>query len=129
MTELQKNQIHKMRKQFVSYSEIAREIGLPANTIKSYCYRHGLHTTQLLLERRLCLCCGKPLPPQKTRPLMYCSSKCRVKYWRAHRSNDTDMIVETRCVVCGKTIYDYESAHRKYCSRECFESRGNIINQ
>lgn len=123
MTEAQKKQIYKMRKQFVPYSEIAKEIGLSANTVKSYSYRHGLHTTQLLMERRLCICCGKPLPPQKTRPLMYCSNKCRVKYWRAHRTKDTDKLIETHCVICGRTIYDYESAHRKYCSRECFENR------
>lgn len=123
MTEVQKKQIHKMRKQFVPYSEIARQIGLPVNTVKSYCYRHGLHTTQLLTERQLCLCCGNPLPPKKTRPSLYCSNKCKMKYWRANRTKNSQKLIETPCVVCGRMISDYASARRKYCSRECFENR------
>ena len=123
MTAEQKKQIEKLRKQFVPYSVIARETGLSANTVKSYSYRHGLHTTQLLTERSLCLCCGKPLPPKKTRPLKYCSNKCKMKYWRENRIKDTDKMIETHCVICGRRIYDYESAHRKYCSRECYNSR------
>lgn len=127
MTELQKKTIKKMRRELISYSVIAKEIGMSTNTVKSFCFRNGLHTSVIQNYNGKCACCGKQLPSKKTRPRKFCSPACKVKYWRKNRVNDSEKLIQTKCAVCGKTIFDYESAHRKYCSRECFLKRGEIV--
>lgn len=127
MTKTQRDMIIKMRRELKPYSEIAREVGLSANTIKSFCYRHELHTAAIKKESGKCMNCGKQLPAKKTRPRMYCSPACRVMYWRKHRDNKSEKLIESECAICGKKIYDYASAKRKFCSRECFERRGELV--
>ena len=123
MKEEHKKIIAELRKELIPYSVIAKQLGLTMNSVKAYSYRHGLHTSAILGKANLCLNCGKVLKPRKTRPIKYCSNKCKVAYWREHRQNQSDKLVETRCKVCGRTIKDYASADRKYCSLECYRSR------
>ena len=56
MTDAQKDRIRKLRENGASYSEIATDMRIPANTIKTYCRRNGLIGD---------LC--KPEPPKKSR--------------------------------------------------------------
>ena len=39
MTNAQKKQIEKMRKEGMKFTEIAQALGIPDTTVKSYCYR------------------------------------------------------------------------------------------
>ena len=127
MTKTQTDLIIKMRRELRTYSEIAIEVGLSVNTIKSFCYRHELHTSAIKKDSGKCVNCGKQLPTKRTRPRMYCSPACRVMYWRKHRDNKSEKLIESECAICGKKIYDYASAKRKFCSRKCFERRGELV--
>ena len=44
MTKEQKRLIDQYRQSGMKYSEIARTIGLPETTVKSYCYRNPVTT-------------------------------------------------------------------------------------
>ena len=69
MTESQKAQILKLRADGMSYGEIACNIGLRHNTVKSYCRRkfNGHGSTKIKKPKEItasagyCQECGKPL--------------------------------------------------------------------
>ena len=42
MTELQKAQIRTMREQGVGFAEIARQMDIPRETVKSFCKRNSI---------------------------------------------------------------------------------------
>ncbi len=119
----QKSRIIKLRSRGVSYGEIAQEMGMPVNTVKSVCRRNGMCNG----EGHRCLYCnGKIKQLLGTKKRMFCSDKCRQRYWNKLRS---DRVSKNRvshlCPVCGKTFYDYSSSKRTYCSQECYHKRNS----
>lgn len=128
MNALQKEQIHKMRLQFIGYADIAKELGLSANTVKSYCFRHDLHTEALFNNADRCKNCGKVITNKsKTRPRKFCCDACKRIWWNAHRyERSNENIIECTCVACGKTFKDYVKARRKFCSVDCYRERGAV---
>ena len=128
MTTTQKETIKQLREQHIGYTEISKAVGLPVNTIKSYCYRQGLHTEALLTNADVCKCCGKVIKVKsKTRPRIFCSDKCKNDWWYRNREvRKNENIVEYTCGSCGKRFTDYVHAERKFCSLACYRSRGEI---
>ena len=63
MTIFQKEIILQLRYQGASYSEIAKAVGLPRDTVKSFCRRNAASTEMIITEPNLngCRECGKPL--------------------------------------------------------------------
>lgn len=131
----EKNKIVSLRKEGRSMTEIADELGLSRNTVKSFCRRHGLtgdaqsmpevSITDAPIEKN-CLCCGKPmlvLPGRKERK--YCSDACRMHAWNTSLGQTRlNGMLEYSCPACGKAFYAYPTRKRKYCSHECYvESR------
>ena len=103
MTKEQKRLIDQYRQSGMKYSEIARTIGLPETTVKSYCYR------------------GKPIVSGKFRPRRFCSDACRNKYWLTHHEAAASRAgKKVICQHCGKPFTDYANRHRKYCSHPCY---------
>lgn len=127
MTTTQKETIQRMRQQRLGYTQIAKEVDLPLNTVKSYCFRNGLHTEVLINNSDLCKNCGKVITQKsKTRPRVFCSQECKCTWWNSHRKErKNDNIVEYTCAVCGKTFLDYAHSNRKYCSLACYRKRGD----
>lgn len=125
MTATQKEIIYRMRQQRIGYAEIGKELGIPTATIKTYCYRNGLHTEVLIHNASLCKNCGKAIKEKsKTRPRVFCSEACKRSWWNDHRKErKNDNIVEYSCIVCGKRFSDYANSNRKYCSLSCFRNR------
>ncbi|MCD7732399.1 MAG: helix-turn-helix domain-containing protein [Oscillospiraceae bacterium] len=128
MTDEQKLQIKKLRKDGHGYVRIAKALGLSENTVRSFCRRNELlknsSETQTPAQNcilHFCRCCGIPVeqnPGRKEKK--FCSDKCRMKWWNSHpeeihRKSARDIV----CKNCGKVFLAYNSA-RKYCCHECY---------
>jgi len=125
MTTAQKQAIQEMRHRQLGYAEIAKELGLSANTVKSYCFRNGLNNEALASRSDICRNCGKLITEKsKTRPRKFCCIQCKRAWWNAHRYDrvSQNQTVYT-CATCGKTFTDYSNAHRKFCSQTCYRER------
>ena len=130
MTDVQKEQIIALRKEGLSYGEIAYKLDLRTNTVKSYCRRkfNGRSKTKsaepkpIVASVDYCQECGKPIRQiqgRKTR--RFCSDSCRMKWWNAHpkmvkRKNPHEQF----CPHCGKKFFVYGNQSRKYCSHDCY---------
>ena len=125
MTAEQKTKIKAMRQNLCSYSEIAEALGLPLNSVKSYCLRNQLNTEAIKKNTRPCKNCGKPIASHsKTKPRLFCCNECKVTWWKKQKtSRDSAFVKEHICPTCGKPFFDYESAGRKYCSIPCYQRR------
>lgn len=68
--------------------DISRDLNVPYNTVKSIIRR--MHETEKKVEVEVkvtpedeCLCCGKKITSvEGKKKKRFCSSNCRVKYWR-----------------------------------------------
>lgn len=127
----QKNRISQMRRSGQSYNQIANELGIPKDTVKTYCRRNGLAgvadempavTISDNPQVRACRQCGLPVmqnPGRKEK--IFCSDHCRNKWWNAHLSEvKRKAMYEYRCPNCGTTFYAYGNRNRKYCSHDCY---------
>ena len=54
MTDQQAQRIQDLRKRNIPYKQIAAELQMPLNTVKSYCLRHHLNTEALKPKSVLC---------------------------------------------------------------------------
>jgi len=91
-----------LRDRGLSYSQISEELGLSANTIKSYCHRAKA-------RRMACRNCGKPLIQiKKQKPKTFCGSECR-KYWWKNNSNKSNSkaVYQLGCRYCGRCFLSY----------------------
>lgn len=122
-------QVQSLREAGYSYSRIATALGVPKNSVKSYCNRFGI---RLGLEEPLknadgilhCRQCGGVIPCDKlpTRK-RFCCNECRMRWWNAHRDRANSKVAQpTACANCGKAFRSYVSENRKYCSHQCYIS-------
>ena len=91
MTPDEKSRLTAMRKAGRSYTEIADELGISKNTIKTFCRRNGLapevESTPVddTPTERLCPHCGKPVIQLEGRKeKKFCSDTCRNRWWNSH---------------------------------------------
>ena len=118
MTDKQKIEIEKMRREGLGYKKIAVALDLSENTVKSYCRR----LPTIAADNEKCMCCGKPLsqiPGHKKKK--FCSDSCRMKWWNSHLDIVKRKALYTFvCPCCGKEFTVYGNANRKYCCHECY---------
>ena len=120
-------QVRSLREAGYSYSGIATVLGVPKNTVKSYCNRFGI---RLGIEDSVseadgalhCRQCGKEIDlARRTAVKRFCSRECRMRWWNAHRDHTTSKAVGvTICANCKKAFRSYIGDHRKYCCHECY---------
>ena len=140
MTIEQKEQIAQLRASGEGYKRIADLLGISVSTVKSFCQRNGLiairpeptrkpviipdaiHAQQGEADSSACRQCGAhidQIPGRKRK--RFCSTACRMKWWRSHKDEMNHRITHTRiCAGCGAEIESYGSDERKYCSRSCY---------
>ncbi len=126
MTASQKECIKRMRKDGESYSVIADALGLSRNTVKSFCLRNIRTEPQkenvAPISKGVCDQCGKGFtlyPGHRQR--RFCSDRCRMAWWNAHRDLLKSTVkVEHICACCDKHFMGYAGQHRKYCSHACY---------
>lgn len=117
--DIQKAAILSMRQQRASYSEIAEQLLLSPNTVKSICRRSGVKVEQSA-ERLadVCKTCGKPLQQiPGSRKKTFCSDKCRYLWWNCKRRRRPYRLT---CSRCGKQFISYGNRKRKYCGQDCY---------
>ncbi|RRG07430.1 MAG: RNA polymerase subunit sigma-70 [Lactobacillus sp.] len=122
MTDVQREKITEMREGGMSCREISQATGISADTIKTYCRRHGIKPQQKT-QSSVCLFCGKPLAqtPGK-REKKFCDATCRTRWWSLHRTEHKagKGMHHLTCAYCGKEFISYGNSGRKYCSHECY---------
>ena len=124
MTNEQKNQIKTMRQQNITYTAISDALGIPVNTIKTFCRRNGM-AAEASKGKQVCKNCGAELNNTLgARPRLFCSDHCKQTWWNKHRRERVSAkIIPHTCPTCGKVFADYSGANRKYCSQECYRER------
>lgn len=122
-----------------SYGDIAAELELSANTVKSYCLRHDLGDARIQRPKPSRNEIVKARPPKKPRPAIgyckecgkafiqplrgnlriYCSDLCKHR----HEMNNPRSYIPRFCEVCGKLIKERDHRKvRKYCSLDCYRT-------
>ena len=120
-------QVRSLREAGYSYSKIATILGVPKNSVKSYCNRFGI---RLITESSVsdadgvlrCRQCGRQIDHERrTAVKQFCSNECRMRWWNAHRYHTTSKAVGvTYCASCKKAFRSYIGQHRKYCCHKCY---------
>ena len=85
MTDNERNRVIELQHKGYGYKRIASVIGLPVNTVKSFCSRHPIRDDESLELKGLCCNCRIPIEqtPHKRKKL-FCSDSCRMAWWNAH---------------------------------------------
>lgn len=118
MNTFEKDSVRKMRENGKSYSQIAAALSISENTVKSFCRRMGIIS---LVEKPVCPVCEKILMPSKQgQRRRFCSDTCRFVWNYGHRVLDAHNAIACRCAHCQREFFSYPSAHRKYCSHDCY---------
>lgn len=116
MTDELRNRVLALRREGLGISKIARELDIPADTVRTFLNRYNKR-----YENR-CLCCEKmieSLPHRKRK--QFCSDRCRLLWWNSHQTViKRKTFYKYICPQCGKEFTAYGNAKRKYCSRSCF---------
>ena len=122
MTEEQKTAIQDLRSKGEGYKKIAQELGLPPNTIKSFCRRMQMPKTETVPEGDTCECCGKSIKQTTGRKhKRFCSDACRHKWWNSHlHLVQRRAVYRLKCQHCGREFEVYGNSHRKYCCHACY---------
>ena len=126
MTNIEKENISKLRLAGFGYTAIAKRLNISVNTIKSFCKTNNLGGVKAKknnssIEINFCLNCGLELvhtPCKKKKK--FCSDKCRSQWWNNNR--DCKSSYQIICKACNKAFHTYKNSNRKYCSHECYIS-------
>ena len=107
MNSFQKNEILRLKKQGMGYKRISDILGLPVNTVKSYCYRNQIDSKELI---HVCKQCGIKLIKTKRKVKLFCSDACRMKWWNAHPHEIARRTTyEITCSFCGRKFDSYKN--------------------
>lgn len=124
MTDEQKEKIARFRRMGRSYSDIGKELGIPKDTVKSFCRRNSLTSVDISVEDNQDRCreCGRIIEQRpKRKKQIFCSKACREKWWKEHPEYVRQKaIYEFICTYCGNKFTSYGNRNRKYCSHKCY---------
>lgn len=129
MTDHQKAQIIKLRADGNGYGKIAKSLGIPLNTVKSFCRRNDISGNSsvgpalpLTGETTCCENCGRPIRQiAKQKKKRFCCDKCRNAWWNSHLEQvKRKAVYQFKCLYCGKEFHVYGDKRRKYCSHACY---------
>lgn len=130
MTDREKESVSRMRRRGFGYADIARALGIPDGTVKTYCKRNCLQDADLELTYGAwrdfavpleCRQCGKPLVQgERHKPRSFCSDSCRLAWWNSHRNEVRRKGAHVMaCAICGEAFSSYDP-NRKFCSTSCY---------
>ena len=117
MTTKEKEDIVRLQKEGKGYRNIATELDLPLNSVKSWCRRHSCSIEGI----DCCLQCGAEVnnTPHK-KPRKFCSDACRLLWWKEHPEERTLKTAYSHtCRYC-RQVFTNNRSKADYCCRECF---------
>ena len=128
MTDTEKSRLVNYRLQGMGCAEIARLLNLSPNTVKSYLQRNRVLveaasaaptvSVKPRIQKGYCKQCGTPLTQaEHSREKQFCSDKCRLQWWHAHRGS-SKRAVEHICPEC-QSVFSTDRM-QKYCSHKCY---------
>lgn len=127
MVDDRKNMIITYRDKGCSYKTIADMLNISVNTVKSCCRRNkqtkNVQTQKpVKLDNSRCLNCGCEITIIKGhRRKKFCSDRCRMAWWNAHKDKvNKKAVYSIVCGHCKKSFEAYGAKNRKYCSRRCY---------
>ena len=125
MTQKEREEVHRLRLEGKSYTQIAGIVRLSRNTVKSICQRLGIQpseTTEEKPDSAHCKQCGVVLVQNATgKRKQFCSDLCRRVWWKEHQDKRImKSAVNVKCAFCGRDFKDYQKNRRKYCCHACF---------
>ncbi len=116
MTDMEKEKIDALRRDGAGYKNIAEQLGLSVNTVKSYCRRNQTTGKPMNTGEHICPTCGKPVAQiPGRREKKFCSDECRRKWWNSHTGL---MKKNAVCTHCGRPFHGRTG--RKYCCHACY---------
>ena len=119
MTDVQKADIIRLRSEGQSFGKIAAVLELSVNTVKSFCSRNK--------DSRLCYCCGTPIiQPPHTRQKKFCSNRCRMKWWYAHKD---DVIIGSIAAVSAICSPDSEVSSVNFQNEMMYQATMSIARK
>jgi hypothetical protein len=82
------------------------------------------HPQQSEEDPSACRQCGSHIDQTPGRKVKrFCSSRCRMKWWHAHRAQMNRRTAHpSKCAGCGILFDNYGHSGQKYCSRSCYFS-------
>lgn len=134
MTEEQKIQIINLRNEGYSYGQIADELNISINTIKSFCRRNDITDKKLkeeaseykeILEDKQydnCKNCGDKLENNhQGKARKFCSEDCRRSWWKENKDkHNKKAFYKLTCQGCGTKFESYGNKDRKFCTHDCY---------
>ena len=132
--EHEKSQIKELRQRGASYGIIAQMLGCKPEKVASYCRRRGINgcafdpaNAMNFIDNPTAICkqCGGTFKlPLTGRKRMFCSTKCKDKWWSKNKDKlRTNQNRVRKCLGCDE-YFTPASDKRKYCSMLCYhESR------
>jgi protein-arginine kinase activator protein McsA len=133
MTDEERQKITELRINGFGYKAIAAAMGLNRNNVRSYCQRHGIGGSSVVVALNLeeqknssliCKHCNKKLTQApRGRVRKFCSETCRRNWWQLHpdkRKPNENAMKKLTCSHCNNEFESYGAAERKYCSHNCY---------
>lgn len=128
MTPNQKEQIKELRQRGHRYVDIAAALSISENTVRSFCRRNNIVTSQKASEQENkeypdhCKQCGKTLKQgKKGHPKKFCSEECRRLWWKENKDKAAKNAYYTViCEECGTEFESYGNSARKFCGHACY---------
>ena len=119
MNQHEKSEIARLQNEGLGYKKIADALGLPINTVKSYCYRNPVKSKQV---KYFCKQCDAEVVQQTNRKeKKFCSDACRMKWWNSHPEQVNHKVVnKLTCPSCHKRFESYGKRKNMFCSRACY---------
>lgn len=115
MTQDEIIKVSSLQNEGYGYKRISALMGLPVNTVKSYCRRHHAG------DYGTCLQCGgfvRQTPHKRTKK--FCSDACRMAWWKEHPEKVRRKVYHLACAWCGRSFDSVGDGGRQYCSRTCY---------
>lgn len=125
LTERQKEEVAGLRWAGLGYTAVAKKMGMPKETVRSFCRRNGLAGEMARTVQPSdgqCRECGRGLQQKEgVKRRVFCCKECREKWWHSHPEQIRQRAVYSfTCAGCGAAFTAYGDARRKYCSHSCY---------
>lgn len=113
-----RDKIIELKNSGMGYKAIAKELSLTPSAVRCVCNSKYNDPDAF----GTCKWCGiriKMHPGKKKR--QFCSDKCRMQWWAAHKENvNRKAYYSFRCPCCGNEFTAYGKSDRVYCSHICY---------